>query len=370
MLLAAHDTKGAQIAYLGKALRKRGLVCKLADMELASSRSSKAAAMEAKATELAEQLARQPASRAYLALGGGSGSWIAASVLPRLPLGLPKTLVTTLAFDPRPMVAGSDLTLISSPTDLVGDAPQLRAALDAAVRTVPDHFIAPCEHSGKTVAVTALGVIDGCVAHTVDALRGSGWQASVFHAAGANGGALARRLRAGGGFAGLLDLAGNDQYPLPSGRHGWRQTRWGAAVEGAVPTLVVPGCLDFVTRDAATAGPVDARRGSYLHSPQFAHFRSSEKQVAKAGGLLAEASLAASGRMRVLIPAGWSRRNRKGGALHAPSIDGALLRVLEQKLPRGTVKSSGLHINDARFARQAVKILLEMLERPPRRNGS
>ena len=53
-------------------------------------------------------------------LGGGQGTWLAATVMRELPLGLPKVLVTTIVGRAPLHVGASDIIMIPSITDIAG----------------------------------------------------------------------------------------------------------------------------------------------------------------------------------------------------------------------------------------------------------
>lgn len=367
-LIGSSDTKGRLLDRLAQKARARGVRPVMVDSKLSGmSHLGKDKAMRLAAGRVEKAMAKMGDNCAFLAIGGGTGSWVALKAMSALPLGAPKVMVSTLAFDPRPMVAGTDIVIIPSPVDLVGDNCFVEAALDAGVNVALGLQRPPALAKSKQpmVAVTALGVVQRCVDTVVDALEKSGHRTCVFHAAGENGKTLARWIGTNMVEA-VVDLAPNDLHPLFGNCEGNTQgmDRLSVAIKAKKPYLFVPGGLDFLSRPTGGLTPAERKKASYVHSPAFTHVRTTRSQVARAARFVATKLGRKKSIARIVIPdKGWSYANRAGGPLAAPKIDDAFAaRLLAAGMPEEKVIALPRHINDAVFAKSVARAMVAMLK--------
>ena len=278
-LIGSTDTKGNLLSYLRKKARARGIQARIIDSRLhGGGRSGKDGAMLKAAGRVKEKILRAGPGCAFLAIGGGTGSWIALQAMSALPQGVPKALVTTLAFDPRPYVAGTDIVLVPCPVDLQGTNQFLEAALDNgldAVLGLHDRVDDSTSHE-PMIAITALGVVQPCVDGVMEELERIGHRTCVFHAAGSNGATLAKWILGNKTIKAVVDLAPNDLHPLIGNGtgDGHAANRLAFAARTKTPYLLVPGGLDFLSRPTGRLSAGERQAGKLCaqpgHSPMSA----------------------------------------------------------------------------------------------------
>lgn len=368
-LIGSCDTKGDLLRRLRRMAAARGARTSIADMGLkGASRGGKEAAMRRAAERLAAELGRKRGC-SFLAIGGGTGSWVALKAMASLPQGPAKALVTTLAFDPRPLVAGTDIVLVPSPVDLFGSNPFVDAALERGVAAAlgVGERRKPAEAGEPMVAVTALGVVQRCAELVTDRLERAGHRTCVFHAAGENGRTLCRWLEEGRLLKGVVDLVPNDLQPLIGNLQGRGEgmNRLKAARRAGTPYLLAPGGLDFLTRPTEGLSSRERLRPRHVHGPTFTHVRTTGEQVKRAARFVAGELGGKRALSVVAVPEkGWSQANRAGRALSAPRIDGSFAGlVAEGGIPRERVLSVPAHINSAAFADRVAQAMEGLLVR-------
>jgi len=165
LLIGTFETKRAELDYLGKALQRHGLEVALLDVSLANkgviwSGAEKLAQMAATAQSAAAHIADHCTDcQVAIGVGGGTGGEIVLAAIKGLPSTYPKILITTLAFDPRPALADSSITIIPTLCDIEGLNTQLKQVFENAAAAISGLTkaakIAP---SGRpNVAITTLG---------------------------------------------------------------------------------------------------------------------------------------------------------------------------------------------------------------------
>ncbi len=94
----------------------------------AGDRGAAVEAMAEGAAEIVEQLHADGRLDGILGLGGSGGSSIVTQAMRRLPVGVPKLMVSTVASgDTRPYVGVTDVTMMYSVVDIAGHQPDLGA---------------------------------------------------------------------------------------------------------------------------------------------------------------------------------------------------------------------------------------------------
>src|SRR5438128_9807418 len=111
-----------------------------------------------------------------------------------LPLGVPKVMVSTGAGrDVRRFVGHRDITMIPSIADIAGlnriTRPILASAAGAVCGMARARVAQPSSER-VAIALTMFGITTPCGQHIQSLLEAKGYEAIVFHANGAGGGAL------------------------------------------------------------------------------------------------------------------------------------------------------------------------------------
>jgi uncharacterized protein (UPF0261 family) len=106
-------------------------------------------------------------------------------------------------------------------------------------------------------------------------------------------------------------------------------------------------------------------RQVYRHTPEVAIVRANKDEMASVGKTIAEKLNRALGPVIVVIPnQGFSPANRPGKPLYDPEADRAFAEALRQNLrPSIRIVEVDAHINDERFAKGAVDLLCELMQK-------
>ncbi len=190
----------------------------------------------------------------------------------------------------------------------------------------------------------------------------AGFEVAAFHASGACGSAMERLIGAGR-VAAVLDLTLHEVTEEVVGV-GWYQPvdkgRLTAAGEMGIPQVVAPGGMEYVCfgpRESVPSG--FRRRPTYYHNALNANVRTSRREMAAVGRVMAERLNQAKGPVAVVLPMkGWSIYGAPGGPLHDGAADAAFVRNLTRGLRRDIpVHRLPLHINDRAFAEHCCEVL-------------
>jgi uncharacterized protein (UPF0261 family) len=391
---ATLDTKGKEAAFVRDRLIELGVDAKLVDVgclgppqvladvsrqEVVSTAGGAAPPPtdRGQAVHRAAEGLAQWAVRAYangslsglLALGGSAGTTIGSAAMRRLPLGVPKVMLSTMAAgNVRGFVGAKDITLIYSVADLAGLNRITRTVLAEAAAAMAGMvlFRRPQESSAQPlVAATMFGVTTPCVEQARDVLSGQGIEVLVFHATGSGGEAM-EGLIDDGLISGVLDITTTelaDEHAggvLSAGPH-----RLTAAAARGVPQVVSVGALDMVNFWAPATIPERYRhRIFHRHNDQVTLMRTSAEECRAIGRTLAGKLEQGTGPAVILLPArGISALDRTGQPFDDPQARQALFDAIRQTCHRVPVEILDYHINDPEFARAAAQRLLQLMQR-------
>jgi len=296
-----------------------------------------------------------------IGIGGGGGTSIVTAGMRRLPIGIPKIMVSTLASgDVAPYVGVSDIIMMPSITDLAGLNRISRVILSNAAQAVVAMSANPPSVKGSKPAVglTMFGVTTPCVTGIVERL-GETCEALVFHATG-TGGRTMEMLVDSGLIAGVIDITTTEigDYlfggVLPAGAE-----RLDAIARTKVPYLGSVGACDMINFWAPETVPEKhAGRHFYHHNPNVTLMRTNAKECRVIGEWIGGKLDLCDGPIRILIPEkGVSALDIEGGPFFDAEADAELFDAIER-----TVAWNGnrrlirlpLHINDPEFADAAV----------------
>ena len=398
-ILCTLDTKGAEARYLKERIEASGGRALVIDMSMAGkplgltpdvsrgevaraagSTSGRVAKMgRGEAVEVMQRGLVPVLTRLYangliggaLAIGGSDGAITAAPAMQALPVGVPKLIVSpaTQGKTPfGPFVGTSDMMIMNSVVDLLGINQISSKIFDGAVAALLGMVRAGVStglRSGKQIAATMYGNTTPAVMRAKQVIEQRGYELVVFHPNGTGGRAMEdlidRDL-----FDAVLDFTTHELTDeLYGGFHAAGPHRLEAAGRRGIPQLVVPGCVDFLIREAKghLTGKYRGRK-SYHFNPVLSLVRASQAEMSAVGRVMAEKLNRAKGPTTVLIPQlGFSMYARPGGPLHDPKGDRAFISSLKRHLaPHVRVLEEHAWINDRRFADRAANLLLEMLE--------
>lgn len=186
-----------------------------------------------------------------IGLGGTMGTDLVLDCCKALPLGVPKYVVSTVAFSPliAPDRLSPDIQMILWAGGLYGLNSVCKSSLSQAAGAVMGAAMAvePPRRERPVVGMTSLG--SSCLKymkHLREPLEARGFEVAVFHATGMGGMAFEALAREGY-FALALDLAlpelGNLMVGSVANAGKDRLTNAGLA---GIPQIVSPGCADLI----------------------------------------------------------------------------------------------------------------------------
>jgi uncharacterized protein (UPF0261 family) len=297
-------------------------------------------------------------------LGGTMGTDLALDVCSAVRLGVPKYIVSTVAFSPLIPAErlAADTQMILWAGGLYGLNSVCKASLSQAAGAVlgATRAVQMPDPDKPLIGMTSLGT--SALKYVIPlkpALEARGFEVAVFHATGMGGRAfesLARR----GAFACVFDLCtqelGNHANGSIISAGADRLTNAGL---NGTPQIVTPGCYDLV--DVVGWQPLPDKWSEHMkheHNRLLTSIvlddderrfvaRAHSTQLAKATGPVA-----------MLLPEqGLGEWDRAGAELHNQAGLNAFLLELEQTLPSNVVAHRiDCHINDAEFADKALEV--------------
>jgi len=333
--------------------------------------SGRDTAIEAMIKAASEQVTRLYNSGQLVGIisaGGGTGTHLCSAIMRKLPLGVAKVMVSTVASrDMSQIVATKDIVMFHSVADILGVNSILGAILDKAAAAICAMVLSRWQpiDAKKRIALPFFGFITESAEHTRAALEKLGYEVVAFHANGTGGMAMVE-LAAEGYFDGILDLATHELADdLKDGYCGGIGPERFAPITGrSIPRLVVPGGLDCAvlefTRDTVPAIYQD--RKIFYYDFRSAIRLDKQETLLLADQLAEKLNLAPAG-VKVLIPSrGWSEADREGGPLYDPEISKLFVDRLGKALDDSiAVRQVDQHINDAAFADIAAAMMHDMV---------
>lgn len=394
-LLATLDTKGGEAEFVRDLLTSYGVAVRLVDVgcrgeptvagdvpretlfaaggfalaEL-QARGDRGAAVDAAAQAAAEYIAREHVAgrvQGVLGLGGSAGTTIATSAMRRLPIGLPKLMVSTLASgNVRHWVGDKDVLMLNAVVDIAGINRISRTVLGEAARamagltTLPPPADAPDDR--PLIAATMFGVTTPCVQEARRLLEEAGYEVLIFHATG-NGGQAMEALIDEGLIAGVLDVTTTELADeLVGGILSAGPDRLTAAGRRGIPQVISVGALDMVNFGPRDSVP-DSFRGRtfYQHNPTVTLMRTTPEENRRLGELIGAKARSAQGPTSILLPRrGVSAIDAEGQPFDDPAARATLFAAIRATAGDVPVTEIDAHINSAEFARAAVQSLLEL----------
>ena len=356
LLIATLETKHEEASFLADCIGSKGIAVEKLDVSLmtqgklltgAEKMHKIASTIELKSGQL---IARNlDECGALIGIGGGTGGDVILAIMQRLPLEVPKFLITPLPLDPRPFVANNPVTLIPSIVDIAGLNPILRRVFAQAGAMVAGI----CQSSPKkqhqefpAIAISALSVTGGAADGLVLACRKLGYEPAVFHANGFGGASLVRFTKEGK-FKLHLDITCHEiTRMLFAGDHVAMPDRFRAG--GSIPRIVMPGGMNFIALGAVESLSERQRAGRmFRHSSAITHISLSLEQMQQAATSLAEHLNTSKAPTQVIVPmGGFAASDRPGGDLEAPELREICLEVLKKQAQAYDVEAIDWHIND------------------------
>lgn len=331
-------------------------------------------AMAAGAAVIVRRLEQEGRLHGLLAVGGSSGSSVAARAMAALPVGVPKLLVSTMASgDVSPYVGVSDVTLMYSVVDISGINSISRLVLGNAARGIAGMAQGYASGRGREassgdaplVAATMFGLTTPAVDEARKRLTDLGYEVLVFHATGSGGRAM-ESLAEAGLLVGVLDMTTTELADelvggvLTAGPH-----RLEAAGRRGIPQVVSVGALDMVNFGPRATVPLEfSSRRLIVHNPTVTLMRTTTPEMRTLGETIAGKVRRATGPVEVFLPVrGVSGIDCPGGPFQDVEADAALFAAIESGLDGSGVAVHRIDavINDPGFGTVMAEALHQLI---------
>jgi uncharacterized protein (UPF0261 family) len=392
LIIGTADTKAEELQFMKRCVERQGASAAIMDVgvlgkpafepEYPHARVAEAAAttlsaiaalgdeneamkkMAEGAVNLTLSLYRAGEVHGLLALGGTMGTDLALDVAAALPLGMPKFIVSTVAYShllPAERLA-PDLMMILWAGGLYGLNSVCRSILSQAAGAVVGAcraVIAP-QTDRPRIAISSLG--KSCLSYMVHLnpeLEARGFEPVVFHSTGMGGRAM-ESLIDQGAFVAVFDFALQEVANLLAGSVvNAGPQRLETAGRRGIPQLVAPGAADMV--DLQAWAPLPARyqgRAYHAHNRLLGSTVSSADERRGLARFIAAKLNRATGPTAFLLPRrGIQAWDRPGEALHDGEAQAAFMDEFRRALkPPVELVDLDTHINDPRFVAEALAI--------------
>ncbi|QDI76682.1 MULTISPECIES: Tm-1-like ATP-binding domain-containing protein [Leisingera] len=392
LVAGTYDTKDEELSYLAEVIRGQGGTVLTMDVSVLGDPSqptdvSKHEVAEAGGSSILEAIgagdentamqimgsgAAAKAQELYgagridgvIVLGGTMGTDLALDMCAALPVGVPKYIVSTVAFSPLmpPERIPADVQMILWAGGLYGLNSICKASLSQAAGAVlgAARAVEPPRRERPLIGMTSFGkTVLRYMVTLKPALEARGFEVAVFHATGMGGRAF-ESLAAEGAFAAVMDFAPQEVSNHLFGGLSAGADRMTNAGRAGIPQLVAPGCYDLVDFVGWQETPAQLQgRETHAHNRLLtsALLEADERrQVAQA---LCGKLAAARAPVAVLLPAGGCNEwDRPGAPLHDAAGLAAFCDEMRRRCPgNASLHELDCHINDAAFAAKALEIL-------------
>ena len=328
------------------------------------------AVMTEGAIKCAQKLHRGNKIHGIIGLGGSMGTTLGTAVMRAFPVGIPKVMITTMASrDTRAFVGTRDILMLHSVCDLSGLNRITNKILSNGAGALAGmlHRVHPdVLFDQPLVFLSTLGTTEVCAQNIRRQLEEKGKEVVIFHTVGSGGAAMEEMIEQEAVTA-VVDLSlheiadhnfGGDYDAGP--HRGW------AALKKRIPTILVPGNMDFLV-----SGPLDAAkrqfpgRAYHVHNAAITVVRTRQEEIKKMARIVADLANKSRGPLSILVPLkGLSAFDSPEGPLPDPEAPDLFAQVLQKNI--GTQISLKLlphHINDAEFSGAIIEAFDDLLQK-------
>lgn len=301
---------------------------------------------------------------AFIAIGGTMGTDLALDIALALPIGVPKFIVSTIAYShliPPERIA-PDLMMILWAGGLYGLNDTCKAVLSQASGAVVGAALTTAKPRPNlpTVAISSLGT--SCLSYMKilrPELEKRGYEVVIFHTTGMGGRAL-ESLAADNRFVAVMDFSLQEVANHLNGSVvSSGVDRLENAGRAGIPQIVAPGAVDMV--DFPTWKPVPqglSDRPYHAHNRLLASVTTGKDGRRRVARAISEKLALASGPVAFILPTGGIEQwDQEGEPLYEPEA----LAVFNDEMRKAIKAPVELHeieghINSDEFARTALDI--------------
>jgi uncharacterized protein (UPF0261 family) len=308
-----------------------------------------------------------------ISAGGSGGTALATEGMRRLPIGVPKVMVSTVASgDVKPYVGPADICMMYSVTDVAGinriSARVLANAANALAGMIAHARADRVAETKPAIALTMFGVTTPCVQAVTKSLEAR-YDCLVFHATG-TGGQSMEKLVDSGLIAGVIDVTTTEiADEIVGGVLSAGPERMDAIARSRVPYVGSCGALDMVNFWAIETVPSQFRsRKLHRHNQNVTLMRTTPEECATIGKFIADKLNRMQGPVRFLIPEGGiSLIDAPEKPFWDPVADRALFDAIAGGFRPGADRKLvrlPFNVNDPPFADAVVAAFTEIMRQP------
>lgn len=391
------DTKGQEALFVAQRLRDENISVKIVDAGIKGdspvatdiSRNEVAAAggktlaevqnighegkalkvMTEGAIQCAQKLNRQHKVHGIISLGGSMGTTLGTAVMRAFPVGLPKVMITTMASrDTRAFVGTSDIFMLHSVCDISGLNRITRKILGNGADALAGmlHHVRPESLPDRPlVFLSTLGTTETCAQYVRKALEEKGKEVIIFHTVGSGGAAMEEMIEQEVVSA-VIDLSLHEIADHHfGGDYDAGPNRGRAALNKGIPTIFVPGNIDFLV-----AGPLNSAKKQFpgreyhVHNAAITVIRSLREEVKQLAHIIADLANKSTGSLSILVPMkGFSAFDSPKGPLPDPEAPELFKQILQKNLASPIrLRALPCHINDTQFSQAIVETLDDLVQ--------
>src|ERR1700722_12993628 len=404
LVVGTFDTKGAELNYIRDRLRGLNIEVRTVDlstsakisradvtpMQVASMHpggssavfsSDRGAAVGAMAEAFARWIVRERSVGGIISAGGSGGTTLATAGMRRLPVGVPKIMVSTVASgEVGAYVGPSDIMMLHSVVDVQGVnsiteqvlgnaahalAGMISALPAAGVREARRRLARPA------IGITMFGVTTPAVQAIAKRFEGD-YDCLVFHATGVGGRSM-ENLGDSGLLSGFIDLTTTEVADMMvGGVFPADRDRFGAPIRTGLPYVGSVGAIDMVNFGPRETVPEKFRNRRFvIHNPNVTLMRTTRDENRAIGEWMGGRFNQMKGQVRLLLPEkGVSALDAPGHAFCDPEADNALFESLERTVRqtgRRTIERVDANINEPKFVEAVVAAFSGINPRKERR---
>jgi len=380
------DTKEAELRYAVDCVRAAGAPAVLVDISTTPStatadvtpemvakhhaqgadavlgHSDRGRAVTAMAEALGHFLLARDDIGAVLGLGGGGNTSMVTEAMRRLPIGVPKLMVSTMASgNVAPYVGPTDIMMMHAVADVAGLNAITRTVIGNAAHAAAGmalNAVPAVQEAKRAVGLTMFGVTTACITQ-IRHLIENDCECFVFHATG-TGGQCLEKLIDSGLVTAALDITTTEVADhLFGGVLACTDDRFGSVIRTRIPWVGSVGACDMVNFGGRETVPAQfADRNLYVHNAQVTLMRTTAEENAAIGRWIVERINRMEGSVRFLLPLhGVSAIDAPGKPFHDPAADAALFAAIRENWTPAANRQLveiDAHINDPAFAEAAV----------------
>lgn len=320
--------------------------------------------------KLIPELYKQGKFDGIISFGGTGGTSLVTPAMRKLPIGVPKVMVSTVASGNTSQYVGtSDIVMIPSIVDVAGlNSISTKIFTNAvfAIAGMLKFENKKVVEKKPLVAATMFGVTTPCVTAASKYLEDRGYEVLVFHATGV-GGQTMESLIDGGFIEGVLDLTTTEWADeiiggvLNAGPH-----RLEAAAKNNIPQVVSVGAIDMCNFGPYETVPENFKgRNLYKHNPTVTLMRTTVEENEAIGKKLVEKLNMAKEKTALFLPLkGVSAIDVEGQVFYGAEEDKMLFDTLREGVNKDIVEIIEMDcaINDIEFAEVAAQKLIDLMK--------